>query len=200
MVDLLKETEETPTVYPDVPFDCAHSALSVQADLVWSRIESYTRTRYTPRLLTWVIEGAQDECWIPPLGPIVTFTAERWDESGWVSETLPDGPLGQCLPTCGVFKITAQVGAGDPPVAVNEAFARLAKYISAIQRTPGERLAMRQMSLNRYEQPPSRQTPSQDSVRIQEVDGSAEYLANWPARALQLSGAADLLRPYRRQK
>jgi len=49
--------------------------------------------------------------------------------------TLLDGPLGICLPHGGTYRITAQVGAGDVPAPVSEAFRRLAEYSAEIGDT-----------------------------------------------------------------
>ena len=201
MVELRKETEATPASYPSVSGgSLSMFASAVEQGLVWERIESYIRTRYSQRLVSWVIEACEGQDWTPPLGPVVSFTAEKWESGAWVATVLVDGPVGLCIPSDGTFKVTAQVGAGPAPLAVNEAFARLAKYVSAIRRTPGEQFGMRKTALNSYEDRPPMRSLAQDFAKVEQFDGSAEYHTNWPAKALQLSGAADLLRPYRRQK
>jgi len=200
MAELRKETEATPETFADTSGYVSLFGGMVAEGIIWERIESYIRTRYSQRLVTWKIEAQEGEDWIPPLGPVVTFTAEKWESGAWVATVLPDGPLGICIPSDGTFRIMAQVGKGPVPAGVGEAFARLAKYVSAIQRTPGERFAMRKVSQNGYDVRPESQTLAQDQARVEAVDGSAEFATNWPAKAIQLSGAADLLRPYRRQK
>jgi len=78
-----------------------------------------------------------------------------------------------------MFRVTATVGSDDePPEAVLEAFRRLAEYLA---------------------DEPDRSAASSYSVNM---GGAIEESYNrnpaWVARALELSGAADLLRPYRR--
>lgn len=81
--------------------------------------------------------------------------------------------------TCGPYRFTATVGGGDVPAAVSEAFRRLAEYLA---------------------DDPERSGASSYSVNM---GGAIEESFNrnpaWIARALDLSGAADLLRPYKRR-
>ncbi len=178
MVDLIKEVESVPASYPDVEarwvIEQAPDDEDPGSDQVWQRIEAWTRTRYTPREVLWTIEGLEGAAWEPPLSPVVSMSAERWDLDAWVAVTLQAGPVGQILPSDGYYRITATVGAGDPPAAVAEAFKRLHEYGRGISESFKGEAAF-----------------SSEDGRIP---------PNWAARAIQLSGAADLLRPYRRQK
>jgi hypothetical protein len=180
MTDLLQEIEETPESYPASPSGMSDPASWIDAGIIWERIEAYTRTRYTVREVVWTVEGREDENWKPPLAPLASQTAEKWESGGWVSVTLSDGPVGFCLPSDGVFKVTAQVGEGTPPKAVTEAFRRLAEYMA----DDTDRAGVSSYSVNM-------------GGAIQE---SYQRNAAHAARALQNSGAADMLRPYRRQK
>ena len=183
MVDLLKEEEATPVSYPNVtlylrdtdpsmhPFE--NRPNEVTTDHIWQRIEAYTSVRYSAREVIWTIEGEEGDTWAFPLAPVNSFTAEKWGNDAWVSVTLPEAPLGRCLPSDGTFRITAQVGGGTPPEAVQEAIRRMHDYsISIVMNEP-------------LTQPDERfPTP----------------LPTYAARAIQLSGAGDLLRPFKRQK
>lgn len=180
MTDLLQENEATPASYPDSPSGLSIPAAALDAEMIWERIEAYTRTRYTEREVVWTVEGGEGENWTPPLSPIASHTAEKWESGAWVSTALPDGPVGLCLSSDGVFKVTAQVGAGNPPAAVSEAFRRLAEYMA----DDTDRAGVSSYSVNM-------------GGAIQE---SYQRNAAHAARALQNSGAADMLRPYRRQK
>lgn len=180
MTDLLQEVEAIPASYPATPAGLSTPAAALDADMIWARIEAYTRTRYTARAVVWTVEGYEGENWSPPLSPVAFYTAEKWEDGAWVSVTLSDGPVGLCLPSDGVFKVTAQVGDGDPPAAVSEAFRRLAEYWA----DDTDRAGVSSYSVNM-------------GGAIQE---SYQRNAAHAARALQNSGAADLLRPYRRQK
>lgn len=180
MADLLQEIEAIPAGYPATPSGLSTPAAALDAEMVWERIEAYTRTRYTAREVVWTVEGCEAENWTPPLSPVASHAAEKWEGGAWVAVTLADGPVGLCLPSDGVFRVTAQVGADDPPAAVSEAFRRLAEYMA----DDTDRAGVSSYSLNM-------------GGAIQE---SYTRTASHAARALQNSGAADLLRRYRRQK
>lgn len=184
MVDLLQQQEAVPAAYPDAPSGLSTAAAALNADMIWQRIESYIAHRYAVREIVWTISGFAGDEWQPPIGPLVSQTSERWDAGAWVSVTILPGPLGLCLPSDGTFKITAQVGAGDVPAAVSEAFRRLAEYSAEI----GENgMVVGHPSYTEH------------SAKIGDaIDESFSRSPTWAARALQLSGAADLLRPYRR--
>lgn len=184
MIDLLQQQEAPPEAYPDAPSGLSDEAAAVSADMLWQRIESYIAHRFTAREIVWTISGFAEDEWQAPIVPLVSHTAQKWDAGAWVSATLTAGPVGLCLPSDGTFKITAQVGGGDLPAAVSEAFRRLAEYSAEITDD------------NMMTGHPSHTT---HSAKIgSAVDESFTRYATWAARALQLSGAADLLRPYRR--
>ncbi|WP_417429536.1 hypothetical protein [Kiloniella sp.] len=180
MVDLLREDEETPATYPDLPPGITPLPASLDEVVIWERIEAYTRMRYTERAVVWVIETETNERWTPPLFPIVSFDAEIWQGGEWNPITIKNGPVGLSLPHDGIFKITAQVGAGDPPKAVHEAFKRLYEYMNE----SSDMVGVSSYSVNM-------------GGAIQE---SYQRSAAHAARSIQLSGAADLLRPYKRCK
>jgi len=190
MVELIKEAEAIPATYrsitprwlggvdqADAMFD-EHFHRDPGSDQVWQRIESYIRTRYTTREVIWIIEGGEDEVWVPPLSPINSMIVEKWESGAWASVTLPEGPVGYCLTSDGTFRITAQVGGGSVPPAVEEAWKRLHEYSRGIAES----------------------VKTEAATFESNSDGGGRAVSAWAAKALQLSGAADLLRPYRRQK
>ncbi len=178
MVELLAQSEAIPAAYPDVPTGLTAPAAALDPAAIWARIEAYTAHRFTPRAVAWTIQGNAGVEWTPPLVPLGSHSAERWWDAQWTAVDLLPGPLGLCLPSNGTYRITGQVGAGPVPAPVSEAFRRLAEYLADTDDRAGA---------------------SSYSVgmggEIQE-----EYARNpaWVARAMQNSGAADLLRPYRR--
>ena len=185
MVFLRKEVETFSTDYPQngMPWETLQS-IAWYLGTAWQRIEAYTRTRYSEREVIWIIEGNEGDEWCPPLEPVVSKTALKWSDTAWVSASLADGPLGLVLPENGIFKVTAQVGAGTPPDAVMKAHHKLAWYLSSDPETAGNL---------------STQTgDTNDSGGGSTTQVSR--LASHAAKAMQNSGAADLLRPYRRQK
>lgn len=175
MIDVIKQFEATPDAYPTVtPFNRLGHIDDVQdapvnADQVWQRIESYVAHRWTPREVVWTFTGNAGDEFTPRLVPMVSHDAHFWGDQ-WESVTLQSGPFGLQLPFDGTYRITATVGGGDLPAAVGEAFKRLHEYTRGIN----------------------------DSFKNEAAIQDDTTVRNWTGRALQLSGAADVLRPYRR--
>lgn len=173
MATTLEQIEADPDSYPTT------SPTVVMGIIAWQRVESYVAYRYTPRDVTWIVEGPGE--WNPPLKPATVSTVEIWNGAGWDDCTPDASPLGGYVLTgCGPYKFTSTVGGGSPaptvPDIVWEAVKRLAAYLAAKPGTPGatsERLDAGSISL------------------------ANTRSASWMAMALQNSGAADLLRRYK---
>ena len=176
-IDLLKVIEETPVAYPDAPAGLSTAAAALDADMIWARIEAYTAHRFSERDVIWIIEGTTGAVWSPPLTPLVSQMAEYWVDGAWEPITLLDAPIGLCLQFGGFYRINGQVGAGPVPAPVSEAFRRLAEYLADDPGTAGA---------------------SSTAVEIGPIREELERNPNWVARAMQHSGAGDLLRNYRR--
>ena len=184
MIDLIKQFEDTPAAYPDAPAGLSTAAAALDAAMLWARIEAYTSHRFTVREVVWTLMGGGGDQFHPRLVPVVSREAHVWDGAAWEALTLLDGPLGVCLPRDGTYRITAQVGAGDVPAPVSEAFRRLAEYSAEIGDTG--------MVAGH---------PSHTSHSVEIGDDIKETFdrpATWQAKAMQNSGAGDLLRNYRR--
>jgi hypothetical protein len=171
----LSQREEAPESYPTT------SPAITGNDVAWQRIESYIAYRFTPRTVVWVVEGPDE--WSPPLAPAAITKIEIWADGGWtdITANAPDAsPLGYCLDGWR-YRFTAVVGGGSPaptvPAIVWEAVKRLAAYLSAKAGTPGAR---------------------SESISAGSIDISRTRSESWMARAMANSGAADLLRNYRR--
>ncbi|MEM9899910.1 MAG: hypothetical protein AAF865_01085 [Pseudomonadota bacterium] len=177
MVDVHSQTEAIPAAYPGAPDGLSDKAAAISSNVVWQRIEAYIGRRYTEREIEWVLEGSAGDQWRPPIGPLVSRVARFWGDQ-WELLTLLDGPHGICLPFDGSYQITATVGAGPVPAAVSEAYRRLAEYLGEAKRS--------NPNLSSYK------------MDVGGLDISYERPMNWSARALIHSGAADLLRHYRR--
>lgn len=176
-MDVLKQTEGQPERYvADADYAGDDGAPGTVAAL-WQRIESYIARRWHERPVTWVICGSGD--WTPPLVPATVQTAEVWHDGAYHTIDAPAGPLGYVFAP-GTYRITATVGEdADPPAAVLAAFDRLLGYVqdesalsASVTRTS---LGLGNGLSEDFERPPT-----------------------WMARSLQYSGAADMLRPYRR--
>ena len=177
MIDLIKQFEAVPADYPTAPAGLSTEAAALDAAMIWARIEAYTSHRWTVREVVWTLTGGGGDQFHPRLTPVVSRVAHVWTGEAWEALTLLDGPLGICLPRDGTYRITAQVGAGDVPAPVSEAFRRLAEYMA---------------------DDPGRVGTTSFTDKIGPLEESVHRAPTWLARAMQYSGAGDLLRPYRR--
>ena len=171
--------ESLPDAYPTIE-NLPPAIHGADADAAWQRLESWISHRWGERNAIFIVEGPGE--WSPPLQPFSTLTIEIWHDSEWVSAVVPPSPSGgYCLDFVGPFRFTGVAGTDEaPPPAVQEAYRRLLTYSSSIiGHDGGAKGAI---------------TQSQDSGANA---GGREFMSAWAARALQLSGAADLLRPYR---
>lgn len=175
MATTISETESVPETYPTT------SPAVTGNDVAWQRIESYIAHRFTPRAVEWVVDGPG--LWHPPLKPATISTVEVWSRAGeWETVELSASPYGgYVLPCSGPYRFTATVGGGSPaptiPAAVWEAIKRLAAYMSAKPGTPGM---------------------SSERIQAGSISVQRSRSESWMASALQNSGAADLLRAYRK--
>jgi len=176
-IDVIKQFEDVPATYPAAPSGLSARAAALDAKMIWARIEAYTAWRFTLREVVWTLIGDGGDQFNPRLTPVVSREGHAWRQEAWVPVSLLDGPLGIILPSDGTFKITAQVGGGDVPAAVSEAFRRLAEYLADDPGTAGA---------------------SSTAVEIGPIREELERNPAWVAKAMQYSGAGDLLRPYRR--
>lgn len=165
--------------YPSGPAGVEYSP-DLDEDTVWQRIEAWVNYRWSPREVTWLVEGCGE--FIPPLRPATITSIERWGDDAYGPDLTRSGPMGGVLlATPGVYRIRATVGSDTPPAAALEAFARLYEFMAATRAD--EHHGARSYSLSAV------------SGAGKRISRFAEY----KARALELSGAADLLRPWVRK-
>ncbi len=177
---LIREIEAVPASYPDAPDGLSEAAKALDPAPIWCRLEGYIAWRWTPREVVWTVRSEEaGEDWWPLLTPVASRRAEVWNDNAWEPVNLRDGPEGLILPEAGRYRITAQIGADlAPPPPVLEAFRRLAEYLADDSETvPGS---------------------SRTAVGLGPLNESIDRSPNWLARAMQHSGAGDLLRNYRR--
>jgi hypothetical protein len=183
MATTIKQTEAVPEDIPDdiCIVQLSAAAKAIPLELAWQRIEAYIAYRWTPRAVTWIVEGPGE--WHPALAPATVDTVEVWDRGEFVetSELCASPYGGFVLPSTGPYRFTGTVGGSSPelevPAIVLEAFRRLAEYMAAPAGEAGAR---------------------QSTVSIESINESYSKNEAWVARAMQNSGAADLLRSYRR--
>jgi hypothetical protein len=176
MTTLIKQIEAAPTSYPTT----ATYPGQAYNDVAWQRVESYIASRYTARDVTWTVEGPGE--WVPPLKPATISSVEIWAADAWEDVTPDASPLGGfCLTGCGPYRFTGTVGGGSPaptvPSIVWEAVKRLAGYLASKPGTAGA---------------------TSESLSAGSIAIATRRSESWMAQALQNSGAADLLRGYRR--
>lgn len=174
MAETLKQYEAVPT-FPATPSGLTSAAAAINASVIWSRIEAYVSTRWTSRAVIWTVEGPGE--WVPLLSPASIAPIDKWTGTAWETNAPDASPLGGYQLACETYRFTGTVGSGTVPEAVNEAFRRLAEFMAADAGTAGA-------------------TSQKHDVGPITVEHSRN--AAWMALAMINSGAADLLRPYRR--
>ena len=176
-MDTFKRQEAIPAAYPAAPEGLSPAAAALDAAALWQRIEGYISHRWTTREVIWTVTGPGS--FEPDLTPATITASEIWDGTSWITASLDASFLGGVmLASEGPYRFTADVGGGDVPAGVSEAFRRLAEYLSDV---------------------PDRAGVSSYSVGMDgAITESYRRDAAWIARAIQLSGAGDLLRSYRR--
>lgn len=185
MVETVTQREAAPDFYPAVPDGLSAAASALDSAVLWQRIESYIAHRFTERTVTWVVDGAGN--WDFPLTPARLTSAQRWTGDAWAAVGLADGPFGYVLPHDGPYRIAATVGDADVPEGVLEAYRRLAEY-----------LAPNSLTGPLADRPGASSQSAKISAGMVDVDLNFDRAPAWLAKAMQYSGAADLLRPYRR--
>jgi hypothetical protein len=154
---------------------------------LWQRIERYIAYRYTPRQVVWTVRGPGE--WVPPLAPVSQVTAEVWDDRAWEPVDLTPWEDGYYL-DAETYRVTATVGKNSPvPPAVAEAFNRLFQYAREAREHGRSGSSVSKETGYSDGQTPPKQVTSESA--------SIDRSSKWMAKAMQYSGAADLLRPYR---
>ncbi|MES1934303.1 hypothetical protein T35B1_16941 [Salinisphaera shabanensis T35B1] len=176
MIDTLRQREGEPDVAYPVP-GLSEAAEALDPAALWHRIEAYIAHRWHPRPVTWVLQGAGE--WTPPLTPTTIDSIGRWYGTSFEPVDVYPAPLGYCFEH-GTYQVQATVGADEqPPAEVMEAYRRLAEYL-ADDYDVGTVANHASVGLG--------------NALTMEYDRPNA----WQAKALQHSGAADLLRRYRR--
>jgi hypothetical protein len=175
MASTVRITEGDVATRPSVS-GLSAAAAAVPAEVIWRRLESWCAHRWGARTVEFIVEGPG--CWAAPVRPFTFDEADLWIDGGWQATLLDASPLGYWLDG-ETYRISGTVGAATAPADVLEAFRRLAEYHAqanaALASTGGAVAA---------------ESESEGDYRYQRSP-------TWIARALHLSGASDLLRPYR---
>jgi hypothetical protein len=176
MLVALDEQEGVPSSYPAQPSGLTTDAADLDTETLWKRIESWITNRWGERSVTWIVEGPGT--WTPRLQPASIDTSEVWDGSAWQTVTLQAAPMGYEL-DAKTYRVTATVGSTESvPAELNEAYRRLAEYLAD------------DSYLGRVATSGTRD--------LSDMQITSERPAAWQAKALHYSGAADVLRKWRR--
>lgn len=181
MAETVRTIEAMPEGWPEIP----GTPPGTNQAAIWQRIEDWCSERWTPRQVTWLVQG--DGEWSPPLTPATVVTVESWDRD-WQAADLATPAWGGIALRGDSHRVTAIVGADNPPPpAVLEAARRLALYV-----------AENEAEGSFFDMPRSASSfdANLDGVGSKSVRRSAQ----WLAQAIQNSGAADLLRRYRKAR
>lgn len=177
-----RQIETDADSWPFPSFFADDKFAGLDAGVLWRRIEAYTSWRSTKRGVIWTVEGPGS--WEPPLFPAKILSTKIWTPAvdGWsVVEDIPPGPMGRLwLSGAGPFQIIGEVGDNDAvvPPPVMEAFRRLAEYwVGEASSFAGSSHTVESVGL----------------IRSEVYRDPA-----WMASAMQNSGAADLLRSFRK--
>lgn len=178
MAVTLSEIEGAPEAWPEVspypraalgdPYDA-----EVTPEAVWQVIERWVTVRWAARPVTFIAEGPG--LWASRLTPFALVGAELWTGDAWTEATPGPSPFGGLELGEDIYRITGTVGDDSPvPQDAAEAWRRLHSYLLG-----------------------DANTHRASALAMFSLEGGDRPRAH-AAQALRLSGAADLLRPYRR--
>lgn len=169
---VLSQEEGEPVTWPAAPAGLSTAAAAIPLAVVWQRLEQYINRRWAARSVVWYADGPG--LWEPRLFPVASLdTAEVWHNGAWETVTLTAAPRGWWLEG-GDYKLTATVGDdGTLPDKMTTAYAALAEYMAETEADGG-------------------------ATQIADGDFSYSRSANAVARAIFYSGAADMLRVYKK--
>lgn len=173
-VTLIKQVETPPVTYKTVS-GLSDKAQALDSGAIWQRIEAWISYRWPERPVTWIVQGCG--LFVPPLADWSITTIEAAGQT-WETTELAHDVTGIVLEGA-TYRITAQVGSdADLPALVAEAYRRLAEYLAEVDSSMPA-------GVTRF------------SEAIGPFTTTTTRAAHAKAQALQLSGAADLLRPWR---
>ncbi len=154
-------------------------------EALWRRIEQYIVWRWGERSVEWTVHG--EGLFMPPLKPVTITAVARFNDYGapghepgeWIPRTLRRTPFGVRTDGPGFYKIQGTAG-GDqsPPPDVLEAYTRMADYLAGLK-------AEGHVGATAVDQD------------VPGVSLAVRRSAQAMARALEYSGAADILKAYR---
>jgi hypothetical protein len=180
MIEIMDFQESRPTTYPAKPSGLSAAANVYPAAFIWHMLERRIAWRWAERSVEVILEGGPGAYELP-LRPAEIELTEAWSGETWEAVTLAPTPRGGVyLSSRAPYRITLTVGdTATPPDLMLEAYRRLAEYLGEVEADA--------IPAGAYSH----------SIDLGGVKESTRFDPWRRARALDMSGAGDLLRIYR---
>lgn len=137
--------------------------------VIWDRLESWCNYRWSETVMEFVVDPPCEIDWVPPYAPFVVDLVN--------GEAATPDALGS-VKLAEKSTVRATIGGAVPSATVLAAYQRLAEYMAATDAAP--------KGTSRY------------SISIGDVSESYSRRSDHMGHAMQNSGAADLLRKFRK--
>jgi len=137
--------------------------------VIWDRLEAFCNFRWSETVMEFVVNPPCEIQWQPPYEP---FTVDLVNGEAATPDDFGAVTLRE------KSKVRATIGGATPSATVLKAYERLADYMAATDDAPG--------GTSRY------------SVTIGDLSESWSRHPDYMARAIHNSGAADLLRKFKK--
>jgi hypothetical protein len=163
------ETEISVT-YPPAPDGLSDDAAAIDAAVIWDRLEAFTNFRWSETVVEIVVNPDHEIQWKPPYAPFVVdlVNGEPANPDQFGAVTIRNRAI-----------VRATIGGAVPSETVKTAYRRLSEYFAVRGRVPA--------GAQRY------------SVNIGgDISESISQRSDHMARAMHNSGAADLLRKFKK--
>ena len=137
--------------------------------VIWDRIEAFCNFRWAETVMEFVVNPPCEIDWVPPYAP---FTVDLVNGAAAIPDAFGAVKLAE------KSTVRATIGGATPSATVLKAYERLAEYMAATDDAPN--------GVSRY------------SIDVGDISESWSRKPDHLARAIHNSGAADLLRKYRK--
>ena len=166
----LSETEiEISVTYPEPPDGLSDDAAAIEPAVIWDRLEAFCNYRWSETVMEFVVAPDHPVMWTQPYLPSVVDLVN--------GEPAEPDEFG-AVRINGRSKVRATIGGAAPSETVLAAYRRLAEYFAVRDEMPA--------GAQRY------------AVSIGDISETISKRPDHMARAMHNSGAADLLRKFRK--
>ena len=165
----IESETEISVEYPAKPSGLSTDAEAIDAAVIWDRLEAFTNYRWSTTEIEFVVNPDHEIQWKPPYVPFGILE---------VNGEPADPDTFGAVTLRNRSKVLVTIGGATPSPTVNKAYRRLAEYFAVRDDMPA--------GAQRY------------SVNIGDISETISKRSDHMARAMQNSGAADLLRKYKK--